>query len=727
LAVFLIAAPGLQAALPEPPHQRDPWQAATAAGIPDYVLKAMPSLFQAGLADPRGGDYRVIEVRAWGNEQTQTHGWVFRNQFAVCWNGMVYPVLRIDAKADLEKDVADIAATQPWNWTPLGRQSPSTQGRFWSDMQFAGVSITPISMTLLVRLGRADLARRLWEVPQAGIREGDPPSLDHSSERDWLDRISWTWLATAFRRLVAERARDDDSAAVDTGESLIAWGAAGKHFARESEVAFLADVPALLTDSRRRSRAPVRTRADFQFGKHGKFEAKNAAATELLGKPQSERVAELIDRLEDVAAEKMSIPGNLVFMWEPICSLLAAEGDASVSPLIDVLEHDRRMTRTVDFTRPWYPAGRPIPVKEAATEILRSILQSPDLVDHSTPAELRAWWNQTRQKSPLERSFGILASDSASPQQWLDSAAVITQRSDMIVFNGSISIPEGACLPNRPAPPLVGEELRSRRNPSVSDLLLKRTASMAESSSSPDACKMAVMAYRWDAQVDAQAARPALQAVRDLETCRKDALVAAARVQIGDVQAAYEWAERSKAIVEGWPFFTKDLAALWLLPGNAAMERAAESLFTRPESPLSPRKRYDQIDTPLLAVPIYRKAVMAALQDTSIAGTATRSENGNFHISLANGGSIGGADGDPDPDQAKPGEERTVRVKDMVAYSLSRVEGFPKFKADWPAALKDRAISELENFLRVHDSDIKAFPDKLADTLCFTQKVYLAK
>jgi hypothetical protein len=99
--------------------------------------------------------------------------------------------------------------------------------------------------------------------------------------------------------------------------------------------------PSLLQDSTRRVKTRPRAKVQFEPG-WGAPAAASAAAVELLSKPQKERVAERVDRLEDIAAEKASIPGHLMFLWEPTCRQLAAEGDAAVIPLIDAIEQDRR-------------------------------------------------------------------------------------------------------------------------------------------------------------------------------------------------------------------------------------------------------------------------------------------------------------------------------------------------------------------------------------------------
>src|SRR5258706_6731653 len=93
---------------------------------------------------------------------------------------------------------------------------------------------------------------------------------------------------------------------------------------------FLKAVPRLLSDSQRRLREPARGVLD-------------------LNKPQSERIAELIARLEDVRGDKVSWPGPYVLMFDPICRALSQEGEAAVDALLLAYEFDDPLTSIADF------------------------------------------------------------------------------------------------------------------------------------------------------------------------------------------------------------------------------------------------------------------------------------------------------------------------------------------------------------------------------------------
>jgi hypothetical protein len=107
------------ATIPDPPRQREPWQS-PATTLPKFLVSASSTLFEQGLADPRGCDYHAIEVGigdVWSGDGgvMKTHGWVLpapdgaNTRFAVSWSGLVYPTVSIGEPADPATDVKVIA------------------------------------------------------------------------------------------------------------------------------------------------------------------------------------------------------------------------------------------------------------------------------------------------------------------------------------------------------------------------------------------------------------------------------------------------------------------------------------------------------------------------------------------------------------------------------------------------------------------------------------------
>ncbi len=701
------------AALPVPPHQHNSWERPVARGVPEAVIDVSAILFEAGLADPRGGEFREIDIGTEGRSRL-TRGWVFQNRYAVCWNGLVYPVQSVGPTADLEQDIRTI--TRFRSWSPfIDKGSP--EEAFWGDLEHQD-NRAPIAVALILRLGRGDLASQLWNVPNWS----DEPNHDRDP-LEWASAARSAWLATAYRRLLRERARGDDRAATATAESLLLWVSNWKVMLQKTGVipwfvssvddfASLRYVPSLLADSQRRSREPRPVQRDWMALMKARRTPGYEAAV-FFALPQPTRVAELIDRLEDVDVEKAIWPGNLELAAHPIGEILIQEGPAAVDPLIDAWERDQRLTRTVDRTRPWYPDARPISVKEVARAVLGEILQRSTVARYSSPAELRSWWRKNQPSGPLERSFAILAAADRLPEEWVESAEAITLRSDLRPSPGGLQMQPGACGPGKLAPPVAGEVLRGRKNPSVAELLARRVATVASSKQPALACRLAFLAYLWDPET----ALPLLRSVSPLESCRRDRLVISARIERGDLLAAFEWALFIRQEVTNFAFHPSELSPLWMFPENPFLSQLAESLFERPDSPLKMSGHRISADSPLLIVPAFRRAVLSSLRDHSVIGGASRSPAGGLSITL---------DAGTEDRASAPGtHEWQIRVMDIVAKDLSGIPGFPDFALDWPTGDKDSAVATIADFLLAHEEQIQAFPERLPDVACLVESVAL--
>lgn len=106
---------------------------------------------------------------------------------------------------------------------------------------------------------------------------------------------------------------------------------------------------------------------------------------------QGERIAALIRNLELVQARQWGQPGGVDLSDDPVTAALIQEGDAAVDPLLDVLEQDKRLTRSVRFGRDFHMDRTVLPVSAAAMRALESILQ----IDFRGGApEIRAYWNK---------------------------------------------------------------------------------------------------------------------------------------------------------------------------------------------------------------------------------------------------------------------------------------------------------------------------------------------
>jgi len=73
------APPMTASEIPLPPQQKTTWKA-PASTLPETLLSATTILFDQGLADPRGCEYRQVEIgvgNPWGRSSiTRTRAWV---------------------------------------------------------------------------------------------------------------------------------------------------------------------------------------------------------------------------------------------------------------------------------------------------------------------------------------------------------------------------------------------------------------------------------------------------------------------------------------------------------------------------------------------------------------------------------------------------------------------------------------------------------------------------
>ena len=335
--------------------------------LPTNYVSATRLLFEQGLADPRDCTYRAIEVgvgNVWGGDGgvVKTHGWVLPGSqsahFAVCWNGLVYPVVSVGTNADLEADVANLMTNRLARWHSAILEEASVSEK----------SLLGIKGCLLLRLGRIDLAARYWQVQVRYAQEyrnarssamwlpGMPAGLlatngevklpDSDPYLVWA--TEWTWAM--FDRTICAHMRGDEALALVTARQLSEvqpkieaectkrgvpqqknWGLARQEQPRPY-LDFLEQLPQVLADLERRAKEGNRVSV-IESG------LQNITS-------QSDRIAALIRDLDLVQARQMSQPGGVNLPEDPIVTALIQEGDPAVEPLLDCLETDKRLTHS---------------------------------------------------------------------------------------------------------------------------------------------------------------------------------------------------------------------------------------------------------------------------------------------------------------------------------------------------------------------------------------------
>jgi len=711
LLQFASSTAPVRAALPEPPSQHLPWQEPSIAdtGIPASFLQAAHRLFAAGLADPRGGEYRTVRFAVnhptTAFELPPSRGWVFKTpegsayrNLVVDWGGQVHLNAELlEDPADLDSDIQVLISmlesevnryrSRNTAFQSLVQRSPLLLGDLaQSEHPMKSQVLDPGQVILmLLRFNRTDLASQVWATNK---------NLPSAHSRSSMESLTLRWLVAIYWRLAEQFQSGRNEEALAIAESLTSWHSRVRDWLPAEDMQFLTPLPLLLADAKRR--------------------------VSLVGRPNTLSVDDnrsLIRQLEDVRAGKAMFPGPLFYAIEPTYVKLRRAGDRIVDDLIDAWEHDTRLTRTFEYSRLWSRERTPIPVREVAKILLSEIVGDPVRVNNSTPAELRSWWFQSSRTGSssalVERNFAMLADDQASPEQWRRAASYLTTRSDLEPQLYGNSASASACEPGKPEPPLRGESLRGRANPSLIELLSRRANELlargGPGEAAEHACVVAFRAALWDPV----AARPLLREVSANSTsCRGDYRVAIARLTFGDSDAASEWltARSSRASM---PFGTHPDAwvlPFWIFPNNSVLQQSLAEDWQRPLS--SPGEF--QVSSPLLVSPAYRRAVLTALEDATEVGTYSVEADGAVHYKL-NFGSGGGTSTEG---EAEPAGPFPIRAKDYTALQLSMTEGFPDFCLNWPIALKDSAISNIARFIADHASDFRAFPSRLAELDC---------
>ena len=339
-------------------------------------------------------------------------------------------------------------------------------------------------------------------------------------------------------------------------------------------------------------------------------------------------------------------------------------------------------------------------------------------------AEIRAiTGRRTEGFCAAEKWYRILADDNAEPKQWLEAACRIVQPVDVEVRGGWTSVPN-----RKPGeiPPIRGESLRSKKNPSVADLMAKRVPQIASADTrtsnemffANDATDVAMALSKWDAKAAIpvlrrnsgswrMSSRAGVGAVRgkcSLETMPGCFRRCRTRESPAPTMITPPGFARFPATDMFMPDTIKLFQPLWQKSTDPDIAAAADWLFNDPTSPwhcLAKMKNVfgeRLIASPLLGVAAFQKSLLTNLGDKSPLGEIWFQDG---RISTSPGLGIGYSFAvNDDPLLPKIGEKRTVRVCDWYAWHLSGLEASPDFEAYWPQEKRDAVIKDAMVFVR---------------------------
>ena len=748
------------------PQQSAPWSAPETK-LPLEAVQAISTVFDEGLADPRGCEYRQIEVvtgSCWGSvEVTKTRGWVLpadKPAFAVCWSGLVYPLVSAGPPADLRTDVEAMLKQDKEQLDDqrtrydqddkrraesderLGRKHERTHwplrwntGVVLEGNNVASAYIRPLKAALLLRLGEVALAEKVWS-QWFGVEHQDP-----KAGEDPYATLADDWAWALYDRALCAHMRGDDHLSLLSAELLATlepvieahaakWKAAHPNDSDQPGkpthlLGFLDALPPLLADQRRRA-----TESAYTPTLHDEK-----------GPQGGERITGLIRDLELVCAHQSGQPGGVNLAEDPIAQALIQTGDAAVEPLLVCLENDTRLTRSVSFHRDFFPRRTILSVYQAAYAVLINILHAdfsgPGYPDgragsdgrptHREMAErIRAYWQKNRDLSLEERWYRTLGDEASTPEEWFRTADNIVADDNRIYTRSGTSgdswTLDPSSQPGNP-PGMRGETLRAKTNPSVSELLVKRMATFsAPTDQLPDPnlqkrTRLALVLAKWDGRNHLDDLRAVSEALKqpiaagkgnDGEVARTLLMLFQARIKAGDPTALADYATWLPTVPpKDLGFTTRQIfEILWQHPNEPIIREAAEKLFAQPDSPWVPLLRknafytHELVSSSLVGLEAFRVELLRGLADKTTAGTATVEANGGVSMTVDNGWSGGGGGGSTGPEAPPVGTRVTFRECDLFAHELSNIEGAPRCELVWPEQERDKAVTACVRWLR---------------------------
>ena len=707
--------------LPHPPKQKSAWSP-PAANLPTNYVTATELLFVQGLADPRACDYRELEIgtgNAWSGDGgvVKTHGWFLpargKQQFAIGWNGLVYPAVSVGTNADLDADVMTLATNGFTTW-----QSALPEGANVFPNAMQGVK-----GCLLLRLGRADLATAYWlalehrgidfrnELARRFSPTNELASTNTIKLSDADPYLTWAgdWAWSLFDRMICAHMRGDEKLALADARLLsaaqpqIEAECAKRGFKRQPYwdsrrqkelqpyLNFLEQLPALLADLERREKEGVHV------------SVVTTGVTNITD--QTQRVAALVRDLDLVQARQWGQPGWVNLPEDPIISALIGEGDAAVEPLLDCLEYDQRLTRSVGFGRDFHRGRTVIAVSSAADVALKSILQA----GFSNAAEMRAYWSKYKNLKLEDRWYAILNDDNARGR-WQEAAANLVQPVNITRFPGGFST--GKPAPTNSPLAMRGETLRAKSHPSVTELLTRHALEIPTNNVGAydlsSCCQMAEYLARWDVQAAMPVAKTLSKRASTVMKYSGQQLgkfvtqLSLARADAGDPEAFDDYAEW---IVSTTPGQFEQSNLEWLdpfkkFPTNGILQATAEMLFSQTNSawahlPWKNNFGRGTIESELVAVPAYRVLLCRELERTNACGTITLERPGYVRYNIADlnqSGSFGITL--REDSTATNGATARIRWCDWIAIALANSKSILPFDPFAAETSRDSAIKQ---------------------------------
>jgi hypothetical protein len=598
-----------------------------------------------------------------------------------------------------------------------------------------------IRVLLLLRLGETNAAVAHWVIDRRQmdmqLMAMDPPVLGENGQQfyDPYVELANTWAWHLYDHVVGAHMRGDVSTALATARQLNAFktqvdGEAQRRkiprphdFSNQGRtnmpyIAFLERLPQLVTDLERRFQEP------HPSGLTG------IAALNLTDR--SKRIAGLIAGMDQIQVLQLSQPGIVQPQESEIGQALIKEGEAAVEPLLECMEKDRRLTRSVGYSRAFNRDRVIISVSRAACMTLQQILNVP----YNTVPEMKAYWAQNKGVKAEERWYQILQNDAAGAEQWHQAAASILQPVNETGVPGSGRYARMP-LSTGQKPVFRGESLRGKQNPSVAELLVKRAEQLVVNAEKTDqsmavaelrgAYQITMLLAQWEIKAAVAPARKGMRRAIELYGDKNTFIMSSGndlavyipqwtqvRLAGGDASALAEYLSWLKTVSPG-KFRSELLGILepvWSNPKAPEVVAAGEWLFAdvnspwaqllwssvtvfRGSEPLQSGKSpfIGVFETGLVQVPAFRKLVLSELENREDIGWIEW--QGGKQVSMEIKG-LRQSRGIKLPENFQPPLRIKVRLRhcDWIVWSLALAESVPTFNPFAPETERDAAVRQ---------------------------------
>jgi hypothetical protein len=770
--------------IPSPPKQNSPWSPPKTA-LAEKFVTATVALFNQGLTDPRDCEYREVEVfgaGVWGDTGiVKFHGWVLpraneqQGQFAVGWNGLVYPVIAVHDAANLRADIEATIRKDEERRAQYKLEHPDFPFyRFRSAISnYGSLSqdvLLPVKSCLLLRLGESLLAEQLWNTWAAGMDAKVNDDAIHLSDPYMMLATEWLWAL--FDRAVTAHMDGDDKLAMLSAAELsriqpvVEAEADRRHITprRQEYFRFLDPLLILLADEQSRVTTPVNS---FSL------------QTDLKIADQQLRVAALIRDLEEVSARQWGQPGGVSLREDPIVQAIIAQGETAVEPLISVIETDTRLTRSVSFSRNFHYDRHLIGVHEAAYTALVEILKTTqfsstdnnyDLLNAGMPgrkklaADIRSYLKEFGNLPREERWYRILKDDAANGDQWVEAAAFIIQPSDRNYLPPSWAFTGSHAPGPGDAFQLRGEPLRAKTNPTVSELFIRRMNELSQRAAGDNwyptmqkAVDFGLALGTWEGSKSL----PQLQqftgtlineyaSLSGKPSSRQPYLISfivylvLKRGELKDAPAISEYAVWLQTVKPAETEYETVLLFIPALryPETPEIQSAITHMLLDPHSSWNPLILLSQNYPPdskesvgsLMEFRAFREAVLRGLADKTVVGTLTprpASPNDKYDLKIENAtaAAVAGAMqisstgtttvsstvvnvARSDRRPAAPLSPVAFRVCDVYALKLRGFVGAPAIQLYWSESERDAAVEGMIEFVRNHAGKFVYSPER---------------